>query len=226
MTRVVIPLYERFTALDVIGAYQPLALAPGIDVVLATERTGPVRDDCGTAALMADSTLAEVEAADVLVVPGGPGTIQALAGPLPRWIGRIHETTRWTTSVCSGSILLAAAGLLTGRRATSHYRAAQELTRFGAHPTDQRVVEEPAARIITAAGVSSGIDMALRLVELLTDATTAQAVQLWMEYDPQPPYDSGHPARVTAEVLARAAAYESAARIAPPGPPGRPAQPR
>ncbi|MEU7803215.1 DJ-1/PfpI family protein [Micromonospora arborensis] len=219
MTHVVIPLYERFTALDVIGVYQPLALTPGIDVVLVAERPGPVRDDCGMVSLVAEIALEDVESADVLVVPGGPGTVQALAGPLPGWIRRIHETTTFTTSVCSGSILLGAAGLLRGRRGTSHYRAAQELVRFGAEPTDQRVVEEPDARIITAAGVSSGIDMGLRLVELLTDRTTAEAIQLWMEYDPQPPFDSGHPSRATPEVLARAAAYDSAARVAHAGPP-------
>ncbi|MET8042769.1 DJ-1/PfpI family protein [Micromonospora sp. NPDC005215] len=214
MTHVVIPLYERFTALDVIGVYQPLALTPGIDVLLVAERPGPVRDDCGAVSLVAESAFDDVVATDVLVVPGGPGTIQALAGPLPGWIRRIHETTTFTTSVCSGSILLGAAGLLRGRRSTSHYRVAGELARFGAEPTGQRVVEELDARIITAAGVSSGIDMGLRLVELLTDRTTAEAVQLWMEYDPQPPFDSGHPSRATPEVLARAAAYESAGRVA------------
>ncbi|MEU8185479.1 DJ-1/PfpI family protein [Micromonospora sp. NPDC049044] len=214
MTQVVIPLYERFTALDVIGVYQPLALTPGIEVTLVAELPGPVRDDCGAASLVAESGFDDVMATDVLVVPGGPGTVQALAGPLPGWIRRIHETTTFTTSVCSGSILLGAAGLLRGRRATSHYRVARELSRFGAEPTNQRVVEELDARIITAAGVSSGIDMGLRLVELLTDRTTARAVQLWMEYDPQPPFDSGHPDRASQEVTARAAAYESAARVA------------
>ncbi|WP_422735816.1 DJ-1/PfpI family protein [Micromonospora sp. WMMD729] len=214
MSHVVIPLYDRFTALDVIGVYQPLALTPGIDVVLVAERAGPVRDDCRMAALVAEATLDEVTAADVVVVPGGPGTAQALRGPLPSWIRRIHPTTTFTTSVCSGSILLGAAGLLDGRRGTSHHLAAQELTRFGATPTDQRVVEQLDARVITAAGVSSGIDMGLRLVELLTDRTTAEAVQLWMEYDPQPPFDSGHPARATPEVRARVSAYDSAARAA------------
>ncbi|MEU7841787.1 DJ-1/PfpI family protein [Micromonospora sp. NPDC049114] len=150
MTHVVIPLYDRFTALDVIGVYQPLALTPGIDVVLVAERPGPVHDDCGMLSLVAEAALDDVRAADVLVVPGGPGTGPALTGPLPAWIGRIHATTTFTTSVCSGSLLLGAAGLLRGRRGTSHYRVAQKLVHFGAEPTDQRVVEEPNARIITA----------------------------------------------------------------------------
>jgi transcriptional regulator GlxA family with amidase domain len=138
--------------------------------------------------------------------------VDALSGALPAWLTEVHERTRWTTSVCSGSIILAAAGLLTGLPATTHYRHLETLGMFGAIPTAERVVEQPDARIITAAGVSSGIDMALRLVELLTDRRTAQAIQLWTEYDPQPPFDSGSPAKAPADVRNLAAEYELAAR--------------
>lgn len=210
-TSVVIPLYDRFTALDVIGPYQMLAFTPGVEVTFAAERAGTVWDDAQMLALQAVS-FADVLQPDVVVVPGGPGTIKQIEGALPDWLKQVHPHTRLTTSVCSGSIILAAAGLLNGLRATTHYRHFDSLEAFGAIPTKERVVEQLDARIITAGGVSSGIDMALRLVELLTDATIAQAVQLWTEYDPQPPFDSGSEAKASADVRRLAAAYELAAR--------------
>jgi putative intracellular protease/amidase len=216
-TTVAIPLYDGFTALDVVGPYQMLAFTPGVQVLFVAERAGPVLDEVGSLSLQAIA-LDEVQAPDVVVVPGGPGTVDALSGALPQWLTDVHQRTRWTTSVCSGSIILAAAGLLTGLRATAHYRHLETLGMFGAIPTSERVVEQPDARIITAAGVSSGIDMALRLVELLTDRVTAEAVQLWTEYDPQPPFDSGSPAKAPADVRDLAAEYELAARR--PGTPG------
>lgn len=219
MTSVVIPLYDGFTALDVIGPYQMLAFTPGIHVQLAAATLGPVQDDQGTLTLEATVELSDVARADVVVVPGGPGTVEALAGPLPEWLREAHTHTRWTTSVCSGSILLAAAGLLSGLPATTHYRHLDTLAMFGAIPTPKRVVEVLDARIITAAGVSSGIDMALRLVELLCGRSIAEAIQLWTEYDPQPPFDSGSPRKASAAVLDRAAAYELAARHQPAGAP-------
>lgn len=210
-TTAVITLYDGFTALDAIGPYQILAFTPGVRVLFAAEHPGPVRDDVGSLTLQA-SGLDETPQPDVVLVPGGPGTVEVLTGALPEWLKGVHQGTRWTTSVCSGSIILAAAGLLAGLRAATHYRHLDNLGLFGAIPTPERVVEEPDARIITAAGVSSGIDMALRLVELLTDRTTAEAIQLWTEYDPQPPFDSGSPAKAAAEVRDIAAAYELAAR--------------
>ncbi len=215
MSTVVIPLYDGFTALDVVGPYQMLAFTPGIHVQLAATTTGPVRDDQGTLSLEATVTLADVMRPEVVVVPGGPGTVDALAGLLPGWLRAVHANTRWTTSVCSGSIILAAAGLLSGLHATTHYRHLETLAMFGAIPTQRRVVEEPDARIITAAGVSSGIDMGLRLVELLSGRSIAETIQLWTEYDPQPPFDSGSPHKASAIVLDRAAAYELAARRQP-----------
>jgi transcriptional regulator GlxA family with amidase domain len=210
MTTVAIVLYDRFTALDVVGPYQMLALTPGITVTLVAETPGPVVDDCRSLTLAAVG-LEEAGRPDVVVVPGGPGTPAAMSGGLTAWLAAVHEHTRWTTSVCSGSLILGAAGLLDGLRATTHYRHLDKLSLFGAIATAERVVEQPASRIITSAGVSSGIDMGLRLVELLTDRTIAQAVQLWTEYDPQPPFDAGSPDRASAAVRQLAAEYEAAA---------------
>ncbi|NKZ04283.1 DJ-1/PfpI family protein [Actinomadura latina] len=208
--KVVIPLYDGFTALDAVGPYQMLASAPGTQVVFAAEQPGPVLDDHRTLQLTAVA-FDEAPRPDVVVVPGGPGTVHVLDGALPSWLRDVHATTRWTTSVCSGSLILGAAGLIKGLRATTHYRHLDKLPLFGAVPTPERVVVEHDARVATAAGVSSGIDMALRLVELLTDARTAQAVQLWTEYDPQPPFDTGSPLRAPQDVLELAAEYDAAA---------------
>ncbi|MFC7496437.1 MULTISPECIES: DJ-1/PfpI family protein [unclassified Nocardioides] len=213
MTTVAIALYDGFTALDVVGPYQMLAFAPGVTVTLAAEAPGVVVDDCGTLTLEAVG-LDEVDRPDVVVVPGGPGTARALSSALPGWLATVHEHTRWTTSVCSGSLILGAAGLLDGLRATTHYLHLDKLPLFGATATGDRVVELPESRIITSAGVSSGIDMGLRLVELLSDRRTAEAVQLWTEYDPQPPYDAGSPARASADVQELAAAWDAAALAA------------
>ncbi|HWM74908.1 MAG TPA: DJ-1/PfpI family protein [Nocardioides sp.] len=216
MTTVAIPLYDGFTALDVVGPYQMLAMTPGVSVRLVAETAGPVRDDRRSLTLYADATFADVRTPDVVVVPGGPGSEHVLSGPLPEWIAAVHPTTTWTTSVCSGSLILAAAGVLTDVPATCHYVHLETLRLFGVETRSERVVEVPGARIITAGGVSSGIDMALRLVELLTDRTMAETIQLWTEYDPQPPFDSGAPHKAAEEVRERAAAYELAARLPAP----------
>ena len=215
MTTVAIVLYDGFTALDVVGPYQMLAMAPGVEVTLVAERTGGVLDDLGSLTLHADASFDQVSWPDVVVVAGGPGTEQVLTGPVPEWVARVHATTTWTTSVCSGSLVLAAAGVLDGVPAACHYIHLDTLRLFGVEARPERVVEVPEARIITAAGVSSGIDMGLRLVELLTDRVTAEAVQLWTEYDPQPPFDSGSPAKATGQVRELAAAYELGARRTP-----------
>lgn len=208
--RVVIPLFAGFTALDVVGPYQMLALTPGLSVTFAAAEAGVVVDDRGTLTLAAKG-FDEVGQPDVVVVPGGPGTVATLSGELPGWLGEVHAGTRWTTSVCSGSLILGAAGLLEGLLATTHYRHLDKLPWFGAVACSDRVVEQPMARIITSAGVSSGIDMALRIVELLTDRRTAQAIQLWTEYDPQPPFDAGSPDKASAEVCDLAARFEAEA---------------
>lgn len=203
--RIVFPLFDRFTALDLVGPYEVLKYAPKAEMILAAARPGPVRDMIGALALTADAGFDDIESCDVLVVPGGPGAREHLDDePLLDWIRRMHATARWTTSVCSGSLLLGAAGLLRGRRATSHWGCEESLGTFGATYTPQRVVVD--GTVVTAAGVSAGIDMALTLVARLADPLTAQAVQLAIEYDPQPPFDTGSPAKAPQAVKDRLAA--------------------
>jgi len=195
-----IVLYDRFTALDAVGPYETLGRLPDSETVFVAERTGPVRNDNGNLALIADRTLDEVPNPDVLIVPGGPGqTAQMDNKALLDWIRTADGTSAWTTSVCTGSLLLAAAGLLEGRRATSHWLALDELRRLGAEPTGERVVTD--GKYVTAAGVSSGIDMGLALLGRISGDVVAQAVQLGIEYDPQPPYDAGSPQKAPADVV-------------------------
>jgi transcriptional regulator GlxA family with amidase domain len=183
-------LYDRFTALDVTGPYEVFSSVPGTESVLVAEHAGLVRNDRRTLAIAADRSFDEVHSPDVVVVPGGFGTRLLLdEEPLLGWLRRVHETTTWTTSVCTGSLLLAAAGLLAEAPAATHWRARETLASLGAVPVPDRVVSH--GKIITAAGVSSGIDMALRLVQEMFGDEVAQAVQLGIEYDPEPPFDAG-----------------------------------
>jgi transcriptional regulator GlxA family with amidase domain len=187
---VAIPLYPRFTALDAVGPYTVLGLAPQITVTFVAASPGPVTDDLGSLTLTATAGYAELPDPDVIVVPGGPGTAGAAQDPqLRQWL--LAARPRWMTSVCSGSFVLAAAGLLDGRRATSHWGWRDGLAAFGAQPVEERVVVD--GPVITAAGVSAGIDMALTLLARLRDDDTAQVVQLAMEYDPDPPFHAGSP---------------------------------
>ncbi|MEU2585976.1 DJ-1/PfpI family protein [Streptomyces avermitilis] len=198
--QIAIVLYDRFTALDAVGPYEILGRLPGAETVFVAERTGPVRADTGALALTADKTLTEVPSPDLVVVPGGPGqTAQMENGVLLDWLRAADATSTWTTSVCTGSLLLAAAGLLKGRRATSHWLALDALGPFGAAPTGERVVFD--GKYVTAAGVSSGIDMGLALLGRIAGDEHAQAVQLLTEYDPQPPYDAGSPQKAPAHLV-------------------------
>ncbi|MGZ3102651.1 DJ-1/PfpI family protein [Streptomyces sp. H62] len=193
-------LFDRFTALDAVGPYETLGRLPDAETVFVAEQAGPVRTDTGNLALVADRTLAEVPAPDIVVVPGGPGqTAQMENETLLDWLRAADATSTWTTSVCTGSLLLAAAGLLTGRRATSHWLALSFLERFGAEPTGERVVTD--GKYVTAAGVSSGIDMGLTLLGRIAGDDHARAVQLLTEYDPQPPYDAGSPQKAPAHLV-------------------------
>ncbi|MFF8933611.1 DJ-1/PfpI family protein [Streptomyces paradoxus] len=198
--QIAIVLYDRFTALDAVGPYETLGRVPGAETFFVAEQAGPVRNDSGNLALTADRALADVPHPDIIVVPGGPGPLPLAAdGPLLSWLRTADATSTWTTSVCTGSLLLAAAGLLTGRRATSHWLALEELRRHGAEPTGERVVTD--GKYVTAAGVSSGIDMGLMLLGRIAGDDHARLVQLAIEYDPQPPYDAGSPAKAPAHLV-------------------------
>jgi transcriptional regulator GlxA family with amidase domain len=200
--QIAIVLFPRLTVLDAIGPYQTLDHLPGGEVVFVAEQAGPVRDETGQLGLVADAALADVPHPDVVLVPGGPGTDALTSGgPVADWLRAVDETTTWTTSVCTGSLTLAAAGLLTGRRATSHWTALEQLARFGAEPVTERVVFD--GKYVTAAGVSAGIDMGLTLAGRLAGDEVAQATQLMLEYDPQPPYAAGSPRTAPAELTAR-----------------------
>lgn len=201
-------LFPRVTALDIVGPYEVLQRLPDVSVTFVGHRRGEIRTENGFLGLTVDATFDEMTAPDVVIVPGGIGTRVLLHDePLLDWLRSVHATTRYTTSVCTGSLVLGAAGLLNGLTATTHWSVLNDLERLGATPTSERVVEHLDHRIITAAGVSSGIDMALRLAELLVDTTAAKAMQLMVEYDPQPPFDSGSLAKATQDVVARVAEY-------------------
>ena len=200
--QIAILLFDRFTCLDAIGPYQVLSGLPGAEVSFVAEHPGPVRDEVGSLVVSAQAGLADVPRPDIVVVPGGPGqNDQMQDGPVHEWLRTADQATTWTTSVCTGSLVLAAAGLLAGRRATTHWLAMDELGQLGATPVTDRVVFD--GKYVTAAGVSSGIDMGLTLAGRIAGDQVAQAIQLMIEYDPQPPYDAGSPDRAPAEVTAR-----------------------
>lgn len=200
--QIAILLYDRFTVLDAIGPYQVLSGIPGAEAVFVAERPGTIRDEVGSLALSAQAGLADVPRPDVVVVPGGPGqNDQMRDGPVHEWLRAADQTSTWTTSVCTGSLILAGAGLLAGRRATTHWLAMDELGSLGVTPVGDRVVSD--GKYVTAAGVSSGIDMALTLAGRLAGDEAAQAIQLMIEYDPQPPYDAGSADRAPAEIVSR-----------------------
>ncbi len=205
---VAIPLFPKFTALDAVGPYEVLQRIPTFDLTFVGHDRGEVRSENGMLGLTRDATFEEVPEPGVIVFPGGVGT-RALQHDerVLEWVRRAHTGTRYTTSVCTGSIVLGAAGLLKGLTATTHWACYRELAADGAEPTAQRVVEHLDRRIITAAGVSSGIDMALRLTELLVDRTAAEAAQLMIEYDPQPPFDCGSVAKSDDAVMTRVIEY-------------------
>jgi putative intracellular protease/amidase len=209
--QIAIPLFPRFTALDGIGPYEVLQRIPGFDVTFIGHETGEVRSDNGFLGITVDKVFEDMPQPEIIVFPGGIGTRQLMDDErVLDWVRNAHETTVYTTSVCTGSLVLGAAGLLDGLTATTHWSVLDMLTKLGATPTNDRVVEHLDKRIITAAGVSSGIDMALRLVELLVDETAAKASQLMIEYDPQPPFDAGAVSKVDDTVMTRVIEYASA----------------
>jgi putative intracellular protease/amidase len=211
---IVIPIYDDFTALDAIGPYEVLSRIGGTVRFIGRE-AGPVRTDNGMLTVLAEASFADAPAPDVIVVPGGIGTRALTTDPVwLDWLRAVHATSQWTTSVCTGSLLLGAAGVLEGLRATSHWLELETLRQWGAEPTAERVVEQ--GKVITAAGVSSGIDMALTLAARIVGDDAAKAIQLVLEYDPQPPFDSGSVAKsdpaVVEMIRGAVAAREAASR--------------
>jgi putative intracellular protease/amidase len=197
---IAIVLYDRFTALDAIGPYEVLSRIPGASVTFVASQAGEVRTDNNMLTVLAERSLEDVRRPDIVLVPGGPGEVaQRAGGATLQWLRDAHETSTWTTSVCTGSLILAAAGLLNGRRATTHWLAFDELERLGARPVHERVVFD--GKLVSAAGVSAGIDMALSLTATIAGDTVAQAIQLGIEYDPQPPFDAGSPAKAPQAVV-------------------------
>jgi transcriptional regulator GlxA family with amidase domain len=198
--QIAILIFDKLTVLDAVGPYEVLRSVPGWEVRFVGPEKGAVRADSGALGLLADYSIDEVTEADVVLVPGGEGNRPLLSDDhVLGWLRDIDRGTRWTTSVCTGSLVLGAAGLLEGKRATGHWLYLEPLREYGAEPTSERVVED--GKVITAAGVSSGIDMALHLVNRELGPEAAQAVQLAIEYDPQPPFDSGSPAKAPPEIV-------------------------
>lgn len=206
-----IAIFENMTMLDLVGPYEIFNTLPHVDVVFVSHTKG-LFSDLGSFTMQATATFDEIPSPDIVVVPGGLGTRTLVHDkPILDWIRKAHETSLFTTSVCTGALLLGAAGLLTGIDATTHWNVLPTLASYGANPVSKRVVR--VGKIITAAGVSSGIDMAIELVALLTDEVTAQAVQLSVEYDPQPPFNTGTLSKAPPDVVAQARAW-SAVRMA------------
>ena len=188
---IAILLYNGVTALDAIGPYEVLSRLPQAKIHFIAKQAGPIRTDTGFLTLRADYELNDLTQPDVIVVPG------ALAGWLPAtrdhlildWLKTAHQAAQWTTSVCTGSLILGAAGLLKDKPATTHWETMKLLRWFGANPTEARLVQQ--GNIITAAGVSAGIDLGLHLANEIAGQAVARSIQLMLEYDPQPPFDSG-----------------------------------
>ncbi|HTU16169.1 MAG TPA: DJ-1/PfpI family protein [Solirubrobacterales bacterium] len=198
--KVAIVLYEDFTALDAIGPYEVMSRVPGWEITFVAAVPGPQNTDAGVTSLEARASFDEITEPDIVLVPGGPGSRFAMEHePTLEWLRRVSPGARWVTSVCTGSLILAAAGLLNGRRATTHWTNLERLRELGAEPVAERVVID--GNVVTAAGVSSGIDMALTLVAEATSPELAEAMQLAIEYDPQPPFDSGSPRTAAAGIV-------------------------
>jgi putative intracellular protease/amidase len=197
---IAILLFDDLTALDAVGPYEVLKLIPGAKVRFPAREPGAKRMNGRSLSMLADCSFRDVPAPEIVVVPGGPGVGSVLDDPATLdWIRTVHKTSRWTTSVCTGSRILAAAGILRGIRATSHWLALDSLRDYGAEPVSERVVRS--GKIITAAGVSAGIDMALTLVGIECGEQTAQTIQLAIEYDPQPPFHAGSPSKAPKAVV-------------------------
>ena len=212
--KIAILIFDRLTALDALGPYEVLSRLPGYELSFVAKDAGLKRTDTGRLGINADLTLAELPDPDIVLVPGGEGNRPLLEDDeVLDWLRTADETTTWTTSVCTGSLVLGAAGILEGKRATSHWAYRDRLRAFGAEPVAERWVVD--GKVITAAGVSAGIDMALHLASELLGPEVAQAVQLGIEYDPAPPFDAGSPDKAPAELVELVRSLESAAEEQP-----------
>ena len=197
--QIAILAFDKLTALDAIGPYEVLSRLPGAELTFVGTETGPIRTDTGRLGISIDASLEEIPEPDVFLVPGGEGNRPLMQDErVLDWLRHAHEHSTWSTSVCTGSLVLGAAGILEGKRATTHWAYRDDLEQFGATPVAERWVED--GKVITAAGVSAGIDMALTLVSRLYDENVAKAVQLGIEYDPDPPFDAGSPEKAGPEL--------------------------
>ncbi len=198
--QIAIPLFDRFTAQDAIGPYQVLSAIPGATVRFTGPEPGPIRTDNRMLTVLVDERWEDLPDPDVLMVPGGIGTRALLKDErMLDWVRGAHATSTFTTSVCTGSLVLAAAGVLDGVEATTNWLEYELLGELGACPVPQRVVER--GKVLTGAGVTAGLDMALTLAARLASTEVAQAIQLGLEYDPQPPFDAGSPDKAPAEIV-------------------------
>jgi transcriptional regulator GlxA family with amidase domain len=198
--QIAILIFDGLTALDAIGPYEVLSRLPGAELRFVAKQAGPKRTDTGALGVEADLALADLDAPEVVVVPGGPGSRPLMGDPeVLEWLRAAHRGSTWTTSVCTGALVLGAAGILDGKRATTHWAFLDRLPEFGAEPLATRVVED--GKVITAAGVSAGIDMALTLASRLAGDQVAQTIQLGIQYDPDPPFDSGSPRKASPETI-------------------------
>jgi transcriptional regulator GlxA family with amidase domain len=205
--RIAILIFDKLTALDAVGPYEVLSRLPSSELTFVAKETGPKRTDTGTLSLHADASLEQLPDPDVLLIPGGEGNRPLLEDDqVLDWVRAAHESTTYTTSVCTGALVLGAAGILDGLEATTHWAYLDELRQYGATPVKRRVVEQ--GKVITAAGVSSGIDMALNLAARDVGPEFAQAVQLGIEYDPDPPFDTGSPDKAPPEIVEAVLAAE------------------
>jgi putative intracellular protease/amidase len=197
---IAIPIFDGITALDAIGPYEVLSRLPGARVHFLALEPGAKRTGNRMLALTADEALSDLPQPEVIVFPGGHGTDTVMHDEaVLAWVRTAHESSRWTTSVCTGSLVLGAAGVLDGLAATTHWMYMDQLAELGATPVSRRVVEQ--GKVITAAGVSSGIDMALTLAAHIAGEDVARAIQLRIEYDPEPPFDSGSTSKASAEIV-------------------------
>lgn len=198
-TKIAMLVFDRLAVQDMVGPYEVMRNVPGWEVELVAKEAGEKRAEGGLG-VVADRSLEEVGSADVLLVPGGQGNRPLLEDrEVLDWLRAVDATTRWTTSVCTGSLLLGAAGLLEGRRATGNWLYLEPLRRYGADPVGGRYVVD--GKVVTAAGVTAGIDMALDLVAREVGPEVAQAIQLGIEYDPDPPFDAGSPDKAPPEIV-------------------------